>query len=313
METSLSPLVSVIVPMYGVENYITRCAESLFDQTYPNIEFIFVDDGGKDATVSVLQEVIRKKRPERVRVISQENAGLPAARKTGLDAASGEYILHVDSDDWVEADTVEKLVRKALETDADMVVLDFWKEYANRRKLASEDDSSIADPDLFRKRLYTYDSYGYVWNKFCRRSLFEDIFVPRHAMHEDIVFSTQTLYKARKVVHLKEGLYHYDRTNMSSVTRMSLFIRRGSSSRNMLDLLLHYRDRHPSPIDGLEDEILVRSAWVGYTLDPRLFDEYPFLAAEALAVPVKRGRSVRLTRQLVLKLFLKRKLAARNR
>ena len=313
MDSSLFPLVSVIVPMYGVEDYIARCAESLFAQTYPNIEFLFVDDGGKDATVSVLHEVIRRRRPERVQVIRQENAGLPAARKTGLVAAGGAYVLHVDSDDWMEADAVEKLVRKALETDADMVVFDFWKEYAHRRKLDSEKESSVADTDLFRKRLYTYASYGYVWNKFCRRSLFEDVFVPRYAMHEDIVFSTQTLFKTRKAVHLKEGLYHYDRTNASSATRSSNVLRRGNSCRNMLDMLLHFRDRHPSPVDGVEDEILLRAAWVGFTLDRRLFEEYPFLLVEASAVPVKRGRFVRIPQQLVLKLFLNRKLAEQNR
>ena len=132
-------------------------------------------------------------------------------------------------------------------------------------------------------------------------------------MHEDIVFSTQTLFKTRKAVHLKEGLYHYDRTNASSATRSSNVLRRGNSCRNMLDMLLHFRDRHPSPVDGVEDEILLRAAWVGFTLDRRLFGEYPFLLAEASAVPVKRGRFVRIPQQLVLKLFLNRKLAEQNR
>ena len=180
--TPNTPLVSIIVPMYGVENYIARCAESLFAQTYPRIEFIFVDDGGKDRTVEILRGILAKQEPSlqaRVRLISKENEGLPRARKTGLDAATGEYVLHVDSDDWLEPESVEKLVRKAVETEADIVVYDFWKEYPNRRKLDSEKDSSIADPDLYRHRLYTYGSYGYVWNKFCRRSLYDGVFVPR--------------------------------------------------------------------------------------------------------------------------------------
>ena len=148
---SNTPLVSVIVPMYGVENYIARCAESLFAQTYPNIEFIFVDDGGKDRTVEILRGILEKQEPAlqaRARIISKENGGLPHARKTGLDAATGEYVLHVDSDDWLETTAVEKLVRKAVETEADIVVYDFWKEYPNRSKLDSERDSSAADPDI---------------------------------------------------------------------------------------------------------------------------------------------------------------------
>ena len=152
-----TPLVSLIVPMYGVENYIARCAESLFAQTYPNIEFIFVDDGGKDRTVEILRGILEKQDPAlqaRVRIISKENGGLPRARKTGLDAATGEYVLHVDSDDWLEPATVEKLVAKAVETDADIVVYDFWKEYPNHSKLDSEKDSSCADPELFRRRRF---------------------------------------------------------------------------------------------------------------------------------------------------------------
>ena len=230
INSSNMPLVSVIVPMYGVENYISRCAGSLFAQTYPGIEFIFVDDGGKDRTVEILRDLLSKQDPslqERVRIISKVNEGLPYARKTGLDAATGEYVLHVDADDWVEPDTVEKLVRKALETDADIVVYDFWKEYENHNKLDSEQDSSIADPNLFRIRLFAYHSYGYVWNKFCRKSLYDGVFVPKYAMHEDIVFSSQILFKTRKIAHLKEGLYHYDRTVSTSATRAPRKFRRG--------------------------------------------------------------------------------------
>ena len=301
------PLVSVIVPMYGVENYIARCAESLFAQTYPAIEFIFVDDGGKDRTVEILRGVLSKQDPSlqaRVLIISKENHGLPYARQTGLGAATGEYVLHVDSDDWLEPDAVEKLVRKAVETDADIVVYDFWKEYTNRSKLDSEQDSSVADPDLFRHRLYTYASYGYVWNKFCRRRLYDGVFVPKYAMHEDIVFSTQILYKARKVVHLKEGLYHYDRTNVASATRAPQRVRRGNSARNLLDMHLHFEGQEPSPVSDLREEIFLRAAWAGYSQDRNLFDEYPFLAPAVRAIPLTHGYHIGLIRQSILKCFL---------
>ena len=304
-----TPLVSVIVPMYGVENYIARCAESLFAQTYPYIEFIFVDDGGKDRTVEILRGILAKQEPSlqaRVRLISKVNEGLPRARKTGLDSATGEYVLHVDSDDWLEPETVEKLVRKAVETDADIVVYDFWKEYPNRRKLDSEKDSSIADPDLYRHRLYTYGSYGYVWNKFCRRSLYDAVFVPRFAMHEDIVFSSQILYKARKIVHLKEGLYHYDRAVSGSATRAPQKVRRGNSARNLLDLYLHFEGQDPSPVSDLREEIFLRAAWAGYSQDRNLFGEYPFLAPAVRAIPVTHGYHIGVIRQSLIKLFLRR-------
>ena len=301
------PTVSVIVPMYGVENYITRCAESLFAQTYPAIEFIFVDDGGKDRTVEILRGILEKQDPElqaRVRIISKENEGLPHARKTGLDAATGTFVLHVDADDWVEPETVEKLVRMALETDADIVVYDFWKEYGDRSKLDSERDSSIADPNLFRLRLFAYHSYGYVWNKFCRKSLYDGVFVPQYAMHEDIVFSSQILFKARKIAHLKEGLYHYDRTVSGSATRAPRKFRRGNSARNMMDLYLHFEGQDPSPVSDLREEIFLRAAWAGFSLDRHLFVEYPFLAGAVRAIPVTPGYHIGKIRQSLIKMFL---------
>ena len=305
--TTNSPLVSLIVPMYGVENYIARCAESLFAQTYPHIEFIFVDDGGKDRTVEILRGILEKQDPAlqaRVRIISKENAGLPRARKTGLDAATGEYVLHVDSDDWLEPVTVEKLVAKAVETDADIVVYDFWKEYPNHHKLDSEKDSSCADPDLFRRRLYTYDAYGYVWSKFCRRSLYDDVFVPKYAMHEDIVFSSQILFRARKIVHLKESLYHYDRSVSASATRAPQKIRRVNSARNLLDLYVHFEGQEPSPVSGLRDEIFLRAAWAGVQHNRDLFREYPFLAPAVREIPITCGHHIGKFRQSIIKLFL---------
>lgn len=302
------PLVSVIVPVYGVEKYIARCARSLFAQSWPAIEFIFVDDGSPDGSVTVLTEVLSQCEAslrERVHLIRKANEGLPKARESGMKAAHGDYILHVDSDDWLESVAVEHLVRKAEETGADIVVFDFWKEFGHRRKLDREKDSSIADPDLFRKRLYTYASYGYVWNKFYRREICEDLYYPSYSMHEDIVFNTQALFRARKIVHLKEGLYHYNRTNAGSVTRVAQRLRRSRSARNMMDFYRHFARQQNSPLRGVDDEIILRAAWIGLTKDKTLFRDYPELASLALKYPLKAGRFVGLGAQLILKLYLK--------
>lgn len=303
-----SPLVSVIVPVYGVEQYIGRCAASLFSQTYPNIEFIFVDDGSPDRSVEVLEAEIGRRNEslkERVCIIRKQNTGLPKARQSGMQAAKGEYILHVDSDDYLEENAVELLVGKALDSGADIVVFDFWKEYDHYRKLDSEKDSSIANPELFRKRLYTYASYGYVWNKFYRREICEDLYYPDYSMHEDIVFNTQALFRAKKLVHLKQPLYHYNRTNASSATRVPQAVRRSRSARNMLDFYLHFKDAENSPLKGVEDEIILRAAWVAFTKDRTIFKDYPFLRDLALSFPLKGGRFVSLPAQILLKSYLK--------
>lgn len=302
------PLVSVIVPVYGVEQYIGRCAASLFQQTYQNIEFIFVDDGSPDRSVDVLQSELDKCDDDlrsRVRIIRKENEGLPKARQSGMEASRGDYILHVDSDDYLEKEAVEALVDKALESDADIVVFDFWKEYRRYSKIDSEKDSSIADSALFRKRLYTYASYGYVWNKFYLRPVCENLYYPDYSMHEDIVFNTQALYRAKKLVHLKRPLYHYNRTNLSSATRVPQALRRSRSARNMLDFYLHFKDSADSPLTGVEDEIILRAAWVAFTKDRTIFKDYPFLRSLAQSFPLKGGRFVSLPEQLLLKLYLK--------
>ncbi len=117
--------VSIIVPIYNVEKYIERCAVSLFEQDFEDIEYIFVNDCTPDNSIQILEEVIEKypNRKSNVKIIHYKaNKGLGSARKTGLEQATGEYVLHIDSDDWVELDMVLCLYNKAIETDADIVI-----------------------------------------------------------------------------------------------------------------------------------------------------------------------------------------------
>lgn len=305
-----NPLVSVISPVYGVEKYMARFARSLLAQTYTETEFIFVDDGTPDKSMEVLEDLIEKEFPSvfgRVRIMHQENSGPAMARQKGLSVARGEYVLVVDSDDWVEPDLIESLVNKAVETEADIVVYDFWKEYRHWHKLDREKEYNIGNNLAYRRNLYNYRAYGYTWNKFFRRSLSLNMFVPKYGMHEDIVFSTQIIYKARKIVHLRKPLYHYDRMVSGSLSRgPSTAQRRSRSARNMLDMYECFLGREDSPLQGVEDEILIKSAWIAFTKNRALFQERPYLAAEALRFPLACGRFVTLPQQLILRCFLKR-------
>ena len=122
--------VSVISPFFKVAPFIERCAESLLNQTLQDVEFIFVDDASPDESREILEKVIAR-HPERdVRIVTHaQNKGLPAARNTGLAEASGEFIYHCDSDDWVETDLLEKMVNAAEENGADFVYCDFWMQF----------------------------------------------------------------------------------------------------------------------------------------------------------------------------------------
>lgn len=300
--------VSVIVPVYRAEAYIARCARSILGQTYPHTQFIFVDDGSPDGSVEILNELIDKEFPgkkERILVLRGENGGALKARLDGLARAEGDYILFVDADDWLEPDAVGSLAAEAEESGADIVFYDFWKEYPSRSKLDRERDYTAATRKEYMKGLYTYRAYGYLWNKFTRRSLFDGVFAPKYNMHEDIILSNQLLFKASSIVHLPKPLYHYWRSNPASLTRVALKKRRGMSARNFLDYYEHFKPALAgSPVEGFTDEILLRAAWIGFTLDRSLFEERPYLKAEARAVPLTRGCFVGLFKQLILKAFL---------
>lgn len=273
----MDPRVSLIVPIYGVEPYIEQCVRSVLAQTYDNVEFIFVNDGTKDASRDILSAVLKDFPSRDVRVVDKENAGLPMARKSGLDVATGDYVMHVDADDWIEPDAVEKLVDEALRTGADLVYCDFWKEYGKRSKLDHEKHYTEADKVRWMNRLYDNGAYGYVWCKFCKRSLYEDIFVPAYNMHEDIVFSTQLIWRASSIAQLSLPLIHYRRTNASSASRVARSRRRVQSARNILDLCANGGPEIPA----VRRSIIRKAAWNAFRYDRSLFVEYPFLKTEA--------------------------------
>ena len=125
--------VSIVVPIFGVEKYIERCARSLFEQTYDKIEFIFVNDGTKDRSMEILESLIDEKfshLKERIVIINKENGGLPSARKAGLECAEGEYVLFADSDDWLDTNAVAKVMTVAERTGAALAL------YADEQKRA---------------------------------------------------------------------------------------------------------------------------------------------------------------------------------
>ena len=256
----MDPLVSLIVPIYGVEAYVEQCARSVLAQTYENVEFIFVNDGTLDASMDILAGVLQEYPQRKVKIVNKENAGLPMARKSGLEVATGEYIMHVDADDWIEPDAVERLV-----TEAHRSKLDHERLYTPRTKVK------------WMNRLYNDGAYGYIWCKFCKRSLYENIFVPAYNMHEDIVFSTQLIWRAGTISQLSVPLIHYRRTNGSSTTRVARSKRRVQSARNILDL---YANDGPE-IPAVRKSIIRKAAWNAFRYDRSLFIEYPFLKAEA--------------------------------
>ena len=299
---------SIVVPVYGVEKYIGRCAETLFGQTYEDIQYVFVNDGTKDDSMSVLADVLERypSRKDSVVIVNKENGGLPAARKTGMEYAVGDYVLHVDSDDWLELDAVEQIAAKAVETSADIIYFDFYKEYTNRVKHDREYDYTAADKAKFVRNLFNYNSYGYVWNKCVKRELYlkHEVFFPKYAMHEDIYLMTQLIWYADSIVHLNMPLYHYRRTNPGSITAGNRRKRRGDSCMNLIDLYEHFKDDlADSPVSPVLTDIFLRSGWFSIVYDFGYFDKYPYLAEMIRKTPVRLGHKPFILFQLFIKLY----------
>lgn len=215
-------IVSIIIPVYGVAPFIDRCVRSLMEQTYRDIEYIFVDDASPDDSIDILKKTIESY-PERksatIILRHDRNKGLPAARNTGMDAASGEYVMHCDSDDFVEPEMVERMATEAVRSDADMVYCDWFLSDAGQERYMPQNSYESTD-EIVKAMLCGGLKYN-VWNKLTRRSIFSDNalrFPDGYAMGEDM---TMILAAAccKKIVHADYALYHYRRGNSNAMTQ----------------------------------------------------------------------------------------------
>lgn len=301
--------ISLIVPVYGVERYIRQFAESVLGQTYDDVQFVFVNDGTKDRSMEVLDELIAEKYShlrERIVIINKENGGLPSARKAGLDAADGEYILFADSDDWLETDAVAKVMAKADETGADIVYFDLVKEYGTRRSHKREKDYTARTKQDFIINIFNYRSHGYTVTKCFRKCLYTDnvIYFPKLGMHEDIYLMSQIIFRARTLVHLPEALYHYRKDNPDAMCAQSRRTRHLASAVNLLDLYGHYRDDLTgSPIEKVAGGIIMRAGWHSLRHDLGLFDMYPYLASDICKAKMSCRYRIPLPMQLIVKSY----------
>jgi len=304
------PTVSIIVPIYGVEQFIRKCAESLFSQTWTEIQYIFVDDGSPDRSAEILEEVLEAfpERKSQTAIIHQKNQGLPVVRKVGMGMATGEYIIQVDSDDWVEPDYISSLVEKAVDEDADVVYCDFFKEYEGRHpKIEREKDFFPSDGVMAVKAMHNSIIRAYMWNKLVKRDLIntEGLILPLYGYHEDIVFNTQILYNARKCVHLKRPLYHYRRRRSGSMTRAFIVKTRKHSALNMLHLYDSLpKDKGPVTTCGID--ILLRAGWYScIIMDFKLLSAYPEAVKILSEMKYVHNCRVPITKQVYTKMCCK--------
>lgn len=218
------PLVSICVPIYGVEKYIERCAVTLFEQTYENIEYIFVNDCTKDNSVAILEDVISRypARSSAVKIITHEkNRGLAAARNTCVESSTGEFILHVDSDDYIENDTVELLVKEQQKNDADIVTCGIFMHKPTNT--ITRELPSFKSPELMTTALIGRQTAVNIWGRLIKRSLYTKNGIKATEgvnMGEDYSVIPLLSYNTKQILNLSRPLYHYDCTNTSSYTNV---------------------------------------------------------------------------------------------
>ena len=214
--SDLSPLVSVIIPIYNSEEFLEQCLDSIRAQTFTDIEIICVDDGSTDGSPQILREY--RQLDDRIRVITQENMSCGAARNTGLRAAGAGYVLFIDSDDFVEKNMVRDLYEEAVAGDCDIVVCNAWK-YDNRT--GTEYEVGYIREDLIDPgKIISWRDYPeYIfnvcnpaaWNKIYRKSFLVDNGLEFEEVRrsEDLYFFCAAFASAERIGFVRRPLYHY--------------------------------------------------------------------------------------------------------
>lgn len=200
------PLISILSPCYNVEAFLPQCLDAIINQTYSNLQIVMIDDGSTDNTWSFLQEYAAK--DSRIEIHHQENLGVATTRNNLLDKVKGDYILFVDSDDWIELDMVEFLVSRSLEHNADVITC---KDIINEGTPAAEYTEELcAKTEFLKDFLYHTKLRGQLWNKLVKSSLLKGLrFDTTVSYGEDALLCWQFLKRAGKMIYTDKQLYHY--------------------------------------------------------------------------------------------------------
>lgn len=222
----MNELITIIVPVYKVEQYIEKCVSSILAQTYPNLEIILVDDGSPDRCPQICDAFSEK--DARIKVIHSTNGGVSRARNLALDIASGSFIGFVDSDDWVEPQMFEALYRTAIETDSQISIVSYTLDHAHSAPEShagdfdfSAKDIEVVDPESALKSMCLGTKFeGHMWNKLIRRELFDNVRFPESiTICEDMMVSTQLMAQANKIAYYPFTGYHYLQREESALHR----------------------------------------------------------------------------------------------
>ena len=215
---SNNPLISVIIPIYKVEEYLSECVESIIAQSYKNLEIILVDDGSPDNCPVICDDYAKK--DERIKVVHKKNGGLSDARNAGLNVATGKYVCFVDSDDYVAPDFIKRLLEALEKNDADMSVCKYKIVLPDNSKRFDESPKSgVLSVDDYWQNVFSgmYTTFVVAWNKLYKMDIFKTAKYAKGKINEDQIILHEILDKCQKVAVIDEALYYY-RKREDSIT-----------------------------------------------------------------------------------------------
>lgn len=264
----MNPLISVIVPVYKVEQFLPRCVNSLLAQTYDNLEIILVDDGSPDRCGQICDEYANA--DNRVIVIHKPNGGLSSARNAGLDIARGDYIAFVDSDDWVDTDCYEKLYMLAVKYQVGFVYAGRYDVdgAADRETigLCPEREELISGEEM-ATRIFHWDHVdSAAWDKLYARELFDGIRYPVGVIGEDIPVTYRLALKAERCALGNFAFYHYYH-RPGSITTSPVSKRDYDIPNNAIEVYDYVARNYPNIIDSARFLKVRTAAWITQLLD----------------------------------------------
>lgn len=280
----MDSLISIIVPVYNTENYLEKCLYSLVNQTYKNIEIIIIDDGSPDNSMNIIQKFVLA--DNRVKVISQKNQGLSGARNNGMNNTNGDYIMFIDSDDWIEIDTCEKAINASEKYNADVVFWSYIKEFSNSQKdnyLFDKTEIIWSEKNInqLSRRMVglvgdelanpqSIDNLVTAWGKLYKKSVIGDVrFTDTKIIGtEDALFNIEVFLGINSAVYIPDLLSHYRKDNESSLTHnyKKKLVSRWREMYSRIKFLLDRNDMSREYYDALKNRICFGLIGLGINL-----------------------------------------------
>lgn len=223
-------LLSVIIPFYNSEQYLSQCIESIQNQTFSDLEILCVDDGSTDASAEICKRLAKS--DSRIQLFSKENGGAPSARNFGMRQAMGKYLTFVDADDWLESEMYQVMVQMAEQSDADMAIVGYFKDFEGSSR-PMENQKPIPDMIEDAEQLFRYafirDEYrnfgAFVWNKLFRKQILDDgklSFDEKLTRGDDVLFFAEAALRCKRAVYCGKHFYHYRQYDTSYTKAISL-------------------------------------------------------------------------------------------